>query len=320
MSTAQQQAPSSPSKRRVLGDLDVNVSSPKRKNMLKTAAPGAKPESSLLSEETRKRRFAAMAGNATTENEQLKRTCLDSTTADEENFPAAAQQLQQQQQVPDESDSQQAAASPAASSVFDTSAHDTTLATTVTEPDTDGPNILRSVAAAASSRIPSRAELTRQTAETLRLRLRLAAYKLKTGQADVPLEQLQMRPVSQSERPMTSASNTDAEPRFLASSLPPSSINTTTAGRRIYEPLHHAPRRPPTADCSDDSEDEYGGAAALASSWRASARPLAVAGGLRLSPPSRSILPAAARMRPDDEDNLTGGAASGLLELRNSSQ
>ncbi|TLD23192.1 hypothetical protein PspLS_07322 [Pyricularia sp. CBS 133598] len=317
MSTTQQPAPSSPSKRRVLGDLDVNVSPPKRPNTLKTDISPAKPDSSLLSEETRKRRFAAMAGNATTENEQLKRTCLESTAADEENYPT---QLQQQQHAPDESDSQQAAASPAASSIFDTSAHDTTLATAVTEPDTDAPNMLRSVAAAASSRIPSRAELTRQTAETLRLRLRLAAYKLKTGQADVPLEQLQMRPVSRSDRPMTSASNTDAEPRFLASSLPPSSVHTTAAGRRIYEPLHHAPRRPPTADCSDDSEDEYGGAASLASSWRASARPLAVSGGLRLSPPSRSILPAAARMRPDDEDKLTGGAASGLLELRNSSQ
>ncbi|KAL5888643.1 hypothetical protein ACKVWC_003901 [Pyricularia oryzae] len=317
MSTAQQPVPSSPSKRRVLGDLDVNISSPKRPNTLKTVASSAKPDSSLLSEETRKRRFGVMAGNATTEHEQLKRTCLDSTAATEENYPA---QLQQQQHAPDESDSQQAAASPAASSIFDTSAHDTTMTTTVTEPDTDAPSILRSVAAAASSRIPSRAELTRQTAETLRLRLRLAAYKLKTGQADVPLEQLQMRPVSHSDRPMTSASNTDAEPRFLASSLPLSSVTTTVAGRRIYEPVHHAPRRPPTADCSDDSEDEYGGAAALASSWRASARPLAVSGGLRLSPPSRSILPAAARMRPDDEDNLTGGAASGLLELRNSSQ
>lgn len=90
MSTAQQPVPSSPSKRRVLGDLDVNISSPKRPNTLKTVASSAKPDSSLLSEETRKRRFGVMAGNATTEHEQLKRTCLDSTAATEENYPAVS--------------------------------------------------------------------------------------------------------------------------------------------------------------------------------------------------------------------------------------
>lgn len=320
MSATQQQGPSSPSKRRVLGTLDVNISSPKRAGgTLKADAPITKPASSLLFQAPRKRRFAAMDGDATMGHEQLKRTCLDSANdADEE------QPLTQQQQAPEESDSQPTAASPAASSIFDTSAHDTTLATTVTEPDTDGPSVLRSVAASASSRITTRAELTRQTAETIRLRLRLAAYKLKTGQTDVPLEHLQMRPLSHGGGRPTTATSPDAEPRFLASPLPPlSSSSTAAAGRRIYEPMHHAPRRPPTADCGDDSEDEYcGGVVAFETLTGASlvrSRSVSGAGGALL-PPSRSVLPTGARTRQDEEDNLTGGAASGLLELRNSSQ
>ncbi|KAL2886427.1 Whi5 like protein [Ceratocystis lukuohia] len=45
----------------------------------------------------------------------------------------------------------------------------------------------------ARSRTMSRQE-TRQKADALRLRLGLANYKLRTGQADVPLDKLQMRP------------------------------------------------------------------------------------------------------------------------------
>lgn len=119
--------------------------------------------------------------------------------------------------------------------MFDTSGVDTTQVTALTEPDMEGfaaiaPQPAPPTFVAAPSRPPqSRAEATRQVsrtkpptmitwgcgrgpalpcrrltirvaeqkAEIIRLRLSLAAYKVRTGQTDVPLERLQMiRPAS----------------------------------------------------------------------------------------------------------------------------
>ncbi|XWW97471.1 hypothetical protein V2A60_005453 [Cordyceps javanica] len=86
--------------------------------------------------------------------------------------------------------------SPDASSVFDASgAEDATWVTTATEPDLVGPFF-----AAVPTTPPVRARaLTREQArekmEIIRLRLGLASYKLRTGQVEVPLADLQPRPL-----------------------------------------------------------------------------------------------------------------------------
>ncbi|KAK4216653.1 hypothetical protein QBC37DRAFT_83755 [Rhypophila decipiens] len=99
-------------------------------------------------------------------------------------------------------------ASSETSSVFDNSVNDTSHATAITEPDEQQrgapANPLSAVAAAAvaasgpSRRAPGSRltrEQTREKAETIRLRLGLAAYKVRTGQTDVPLERLRVLPM-----------------------------------------------------------------------------------------------------------------------------
>ncbi|KAI1085883.1 hypothetical protein F5B20DRAFT_520186 [Whalleya microplaca] len=82
--------------------------------------------------------------------------------------------------------------SPDESSIFDTAAIDTSQATTITEPDPEAtPPTLPAP--------PPPRQLTREEAkeraEILRLRLGLATYKLRTGQTDVPLERLVIKPL-----------------------------------------------------------------------------------------------------------------------------
>ncbi|KAM0299513.1 hypothetical protein HYE67_007637 [Fusarium culmorum] len=80
-------------------------------------------------------------------------------------------------------------ASPDVSSVFDTSANDASWVTTTSDHDTAPP--------AATVRQPTilTRQQIRQRAETLRLRLSLANYKVRTGQTTVPLSELQQRPL-----------------------------------------------------------------------------------------------------------------------------
>ncbi|OTB02271.1 hypothetical protein M426DRAFT_200464 [Hypoxylon sp. CI-4A] len=83
--------------------------------------------------------------------------------------------------------------SPDESSLLDNSAMDTSQATVITEPDVEG--------AAPTPPAPPRRQLSmsreeaRRKAELLRLRLGLASYKVRTGQTDVPLDQLKMKPM-----------------------------------------------------------------------------------------------------------------------------
>jgi hypothetical protein len=115
-------------------------------------------------------------------------------------------------------DASERSASPDVSSVFDTSANDASWATTTsdhdtataaptaTEQTTEQPARLtrqqirqvRSFFLFPNSS-PQRNQLankkTKQRAETLRLRLSLANYKVRTGQTTVPLSELQQRPM-----------------------------------------------------------------------------------------------------------------------------
>ncbi|CEI38675.1 unnamed protein product [Fusarium venenatum] len=102
-------------------------------------------------------------------------------------------------------------ASPDVSSVFDTSANDASWATTTsdhdtapapTEQTTQQPTILTRQQIRQVRFVPAHLDLhesftniTKQRAETLRLRLSLANYKVRTGQTTVPLSELQQRPL-----------------------------------------------------------------------------------------------------------------------------
>ncbi|KAI2463945.1 hypothetical protein F4781DRAFT_414768 [Annulohypoxylon bovei var. microspora] len=79
------------------------------------------------------------------------------------------------------------------SSMFDNSVIDTSLDTTITEPDAE---MGARTPPAPPHRQPSMSrEEARQKAEKLRLRLGLASYKVRTGQTDVPLDQLKIKPL-----------------------------------------------------------------------------------------------------------------------------
>ncbi|KAL2884461.1 hypothetical protein SGCOL_000409 [Colletotrichum sp. CLE4] len=82
-------------------------------------------------------------------------------------------------------------ASPDTSAVFDTSAMDTSQNTTIlTEPDAEQ---ARTLPPPGPRRLLTREE-ARQKARILRLKLGLANYKLQTGQENVPLDKLQVKP------------------------------------------------------------------------------------------------------------------------------
>ncbi|KAF6838746.1 hypothetical protein CPLU01_02279 [Colletotrichum plurivorum] len=83
-------------------------------------------------------------------------------------------------------------ASPDTSSVFDNSAMDTSQNTTMlTEPDLEQ---ARTLPPPRPRRVLTREE-QRQRVRILRLKLGLANYKLQTGQEDVPLDRLEMKPL-----------------------------------------------------------------------------------------------------------------------------
>ncbi|KAI1093331.1 hypothetical protein F5B19DRAFT_491659 [Rostrohypoxylon terebratum] len=87
-----------------------------------------------------------------------------------------------------------------ASSILDNSIIDTSQATTtITEPDTEV-NIRSPPISSHRQHLMSREE-ARQKAEKLRLRLGLASYKVRTGQTDVPLDQLEARPLINASKP-----------------------------------------------------------------------------------------------------------------------
>ncbi|KAI8197870.1 hypothetical protein K4K52_010160 [Colletotrichum sp. SAR 10_76] len=110
---------------------------------------------------------------------------------------AADDEQTQRQQTPRRS------ASPATSSVFDNSAMDTSQNTTIlTEPDQEQAartTTTTTLPPPRPRRLLTREE-ARQKARILRLKLGLANYKLQTGQEDVPLDRLQVKPLPGQEK------------------------------------------------------------------------------------------------------------------------
>ncbi|TDZ65056.1 hypothetical protein CTRI78_v003801 [Colletotrichum trifolii] len=105
--------------------------------------------------------------------------------------------------------SRAASPSPDVSSVFDSSAMDTSQNTTLlTEPDTEQ---TRTLPPPRQKRLLTREE-ARQKARILRLKLGLANYKLRTGQEDVPLDMLQMKPLPGHETKMRALPTVTVQP------------------------------------------------------------------------------------------------------------
>ncbi|RSL56510.1 hypothetical protein CEP54_008795 [Fusarium duplospermum] len=159
----------SPSKRRALAPLDSNALAPK--TLFKPTASTSSGISPVKMAIEGRKRLLEMESAASPAG---KKACLGR-----------------------DEDASERSNSPDVSSVFDTSANDASWATAATE--NDAAQARTSTSAPASPAPTSRGTLTRQQvrqrAETLRLRLSLANYKLRTGQTAVPLAELQRRPL-----------------------------------------------------------------------------------------------------------------------------
>ncbi|KAI0402733.1 hypothetical protein F4802DRAFT_343244 [Xylaria palmicola] len=218
--------------------------------------------------------------------------------------------------------------SPEDPSIFDNSTIENSQVTVISEPDVETTTSHAAAAATAESR-PRQGSMTReearQKAEILRLRLGLASYKVRTNQADVPLEKLQVRPIrGKFPRPISS----------MVLSLPPlpaasSPRNMTTMSRKQPEkkrsdsPVRTAgpsPRRVlPTAP---SQRRESGASAPRCAETAADKSPA----GKRepeqtLPPPAGLNTPERRAAEREDavSDSELGGAAEGLLSLSQSS-
>ncbi|OAA55593.1 Transcription factor Nrm1/Whi5 [Niveomyces insectorum RCEF 264] len=262
----------SPVKRRVLAPLDANAaaspaaggkqpatttaaaSRPRLVPASLSTAAGVSSPSAKRSRSQEDGHDRATAATGTTPK-KICRTDVPRSTLLTSPRPPQDQQQQQPSPPPQRLPSPP---SPAASSVFDlstTATVDTSLATALTEPDVGSPH-----AYDASARAIAR-DLSRQRAEILMLRLRLARYKLRTGQVDVPLEQLRVVPAgtgagaagaaatarvvapAQSPlRPSRSASRSHTPTTTSHHSFPASAWVRQQQQQQLYEPTDGLPR------------------------------------------------------------------------------
>ncbi|KAK7736892.1 hypothetical protein SLS63_003241 [Diaporthe eres] len=223
--------------------------------------------------------------------------------------------------------------SPDASSLFDVSGMNTSQDTTITEPDLDAPITATATAPTApiapaavptssllntfaspplpqTRRISTREELKQKT-EILKLRLSLANYKVKTGQVDVPLDRLQVRPVPGMTRRRTPLPSMSAH--TVERSTPAQQWYRLANDRKTTAAAAAAASLPAQAgrEAPRDGEGSTG-----MSPPPADKHPLP-----RLSSASMSIVSTPRhRQRDADEESLTssalrGGAAKGLLSL-----
>ncbi|KAI0846221.1 hypothetical protein F5Y00DRAFT_244367 [Daldinia vernicosa] len=195
---------SSPSKRRVLGSIDTNARSPVSTSKLQESKSKAlSPISSIMNNAIKR----PLDQEAVSQHQQYPPTPptkkqrlsvgeeeIERIPIDEEHGP--------ERDSPREEAGRQQSVSPEEDSMFlDNSIIDITLETAVTEPDIE-------VVAPAPPTPPAptrrRSTMTReearQKAEMLRLRLSLASYKVRTGQTDVSLEQLEAKSLLKSGR------------------------------------------------------------------------------------------------------------------------
>lgn len=151
-----------------------------------------------------------------------------------------------------------------------------------------------------------------QHAETLRLRLRLAHFKVQTNQTNLPLSQLRISP-KEGPRPQSSTSPPDEQPS-LPKLLPAPILRPTAFSSRMISRQQDlsSPRCSPDQSAQKDRSEVF--------RTPALPRHRAPTGQRQLSSPPGSVERISKR-RYEDEDNLTssavrGNAAIGLLGLR----
>ncbi|KAI3337383.1 hypothetical protein HD806DRAFT_37500 [Xylariaceae sp. AK1471] len=304
----------SPSKRRALAPLDANTRSP-------LAAPRLSPSKlDLPKTKTAMGTSPTKPGTIKRPIEQENGQEAPGSAKKQRLSGGGSEQLSSRNERPTQKEVDDTprprSTSPEDSSVFDNSTIDNTEITVITEPDVES-----AAPAVAENRLRPRSmtrDEARQKAEILRLRLGLASYKVRTNQADVPLERLQIRPLPG---------------RFLKQT--PSAVSLPPLLKTPPRTIAKSPRDEEKA--LSDSEKSEGAF---------SRRALPTAPSQRRTEPSSSIshaevdkspvrgqeveptFPPASLNTPmrqlaDDDDELTdsgrGGAAKGLLSLSQSS-
>ncbi|OIW33960.1 hypothetical protein CONLIGDRAFT_677690 [Coniochaeta ligniaria NRRL 30616] len=207
----------SPTKRRVLGSLDPNASPrPTRLDAKQLANAPSSPlkrvtvfSASPSQPEANKRPllFGELAAELL---HPAKKVCQEDNRRNMAAHESGRVSEMRESKTHDQTASapeRRQSASPEPSSLFDSSVIDTSQATTITEPDVIGVTAAAAAAASTLGPIPrpaTRPRLTREEArekaEILKLRLGLASYKLRTGQTDIPLEQLELQSATRHRR------------------------------------------------------------------------------------------------------------------------
>ncbi|KAI0156645.1 hypothetical protein GGR52DRAFT_194419 [Hypoxylon sp. FL1284] len=193
----------SPSKRRVLASVDVNSRTPgaisKLADAPKSNMASSPPSRSDTSTAKRSLNPESTYRQAQQQQDQLEQSAKRrrvSADHDEARPGTAGEGRDAIGHDHQDADGQQPGSPDEDSSMFDNSAIDTSQATTITEPDTH----VSAPVPPARSPLRRPASMTREEArrkaEKLRLRLGLAGYKVRTGQTDVPLERLELKPLS----------------------------------------------------------------------------------------------------------------------------
>ncbi|KAH8910177.1 hypothetical protein BR93DRAFT_925204 [Coniochaeta sp. PMI_546] len=355
----------SPTKRRVLASLDPNASPrPTRLDAKQLAHAPSSPlkrvtvfSASPSQPETSKRPllFGELAGNLL---HPAKKVCQEVVTQDMavlETFRVPelheSDSCDQSHTAPERRQS----ASPELSSLFDSSVIDTSQATTVTEPDVVAVTLAASAAASTLGPIPrpaTRPRLTREEArekaEILKLRLGLASYKLRTGQTEIPLEQLEQQSAIKHSHIQSRNSASWASSRLRSQLQLQRAELAASAGlsnATSSHPGQAAGRRPlPAAPVRRTSSDEVSASASFSSqvqwSQGSSESQAAPTGDDATEEPTRQELDGGGARQASswnqdqiqtprrqfrveleaDEERLTssalrGGAASGLLSL-----
>lgn len=343
----------SPVKRRVLGALNPNASSPRPLQIAGTKA--ALPQS--VAPTPGKRTIDSVQASPTSSGDPVaKRARL---TGEEGGgravgVPAPTRKPSTDtRQAQPQSMRKPRSPSPADDSIFDHSAADTSQATAITEPDAErhaaqtipslpslagsvprrpAPRLTRQQAREVSpppplDPVPDPADNPPQKAEILRLRLGLANYKVRTGQTDVPLERLQQRPIPGNSRAPPARPNPTLAPALGVREVAQARADIIGRFREVAQmnapvaqakpqPRRLLPRAPVArpVDEEDDYEDDESDALPRLPPLHPQER--AGAEGRRPTTPQR-VRP------PRDEAELSssalrGGAASGLLCLSRS--
>ncbi|KAI1654516.1 hypothetical protein F4813DRAFT_202835 [Daldinia decipiens] len=197
---------SSPSKRRVLGSIDANARSPVSASKLQEYKLKALSPTPSIMNNAIKRPLDHQ--EAVSQHQQhpptppTKKQRLSVGEEEIERMPIDEEHCPERDSPREETERQQSKSLEQEESLLDNSTMDITGETTVTEPDIE-------VVAPAPPTPPAptrrRSTMTReearQKAEMLRLRLGLASYKVRTGQTDVSLEQLEAKSLLKSRRP-----------------------------------------------------------------------------------------------------------------------